>query len=88
MRTTVWIDDDLMAEFIARAHADNVSLARMLNRTLRDGLADPSNQESNRRPFKQKTFRMGTPPVGIDKALALAAALEDEEYLRKMTPHG
>ena len=86
MRTTVRIDDDLMAELRARAHADNVPLARMLNRTLRDGLAYPSKQEPNRRPFKQKTFRMGTPRVGIDKALALAAELEDEESLRKMTP--
>ena len=28
---------------------------------------------------------MGTPDVGIYKALALAAALEDEEIVRKMS---
>ena len=39
MRSTVRIDDDLMIELEARAHAESVSLTRILNRTLRAGLA-------------------------------------------------
>lgn len=85
MRSTVRIDDDLMDALKARAHAESVSLTRMLNRTLRAGLSATPKQASDRRPFKQKTYRMGTPRVEIDKALALAAALEDEEIIRKMS---
>ena len=85
MRSTVRIDDDLMVELRARAQAESVSLTRMLNRTLRAGLAPPRKETSKRGPFKQGTFRMGVPRVGIDKALALAAALEDEEIARKLS---
>ena len=67
MRSTVRIDDDLIVELRARAHAESVSLTRMLNRTLRAGLLAAPKQASKRRPFKQKTYRMGTPDVGIDK---------------------
>ncbi len=85
MRSTVRIDDDLMVELRARALAESVSLTRMLNRTLRTGLSAAPKQASERRPFNQRTYRMGTPDVGIDKALALAAALEDEEIIRKIS---
>ena len=84
MRSTVRIDDDLMVELKANAQAEGISLTRMLNRALRVGLASPKHAEK-RRPFKQNTFRLGAPRVGIDKALALAAALEDEEIARKMS---
>lgn len=85
MRSTVRIDDDLMVELRARAQAESVSLTRMLNRTLRVGLSAPRKQTQMRRPFKQNTIPMGVPRVGIDKALALAAALEDEEIARKLS---
>lgn len=85
MRSTVRIDDDLMVELKARAEAESVSLTRMLNRTLRVGLSAPRRQTEKRRPFKQETFRMGVPRVGVVKALALAAELEDEEITRKLS---
>ena len=85
MRSTVRIDDDLMADLKARAAAESTSLTRMLNRTLRAGLRDQDERRADRRPFRQNTFCMGSPRVGIDKALALAAALEDEEISRKMS---
>jgi hypothetical protein len=84
MRTTVRIDDDLMIELKARAHAESVSLTRMLNRTLRTGLAQRKPDGQRTRRFKQKTVSMGRPKVDIDKALALAAQLEDEEIARKL----
>ena len=31
------------------------------------------------RPYREKAFHMGEPKAPIDKALALAASLEDEE---------
>ena len=84
MRSTVRIDDDLMVELRARAEAESVSLTRMLNRTLRAGLSVPRKQ-TKRRPFKQETFHMGVPRVGVVKALSLAAELEDEEITRKLS---
>ena len=84
MRSTVRIDDDLMVELKARAHAQSVSLTRMLNRTLRAGLARPTFDGPRKKRFKQKTVSMGRPTVDLDKALALAARLEDEEILRKL----
>ncbi len=41
MRSTLRIDDDLMIELKARAHAESVSLTHVVNRTLRAGLARP-----------------------------------------------
>ncbi len=37
-----------------------------------------------RRRYREQTQAMGAPSVRLDKALALAAALEDEEIVRKM----
>lgn len=84
MRSTVRIDDDLMIELKARAHTQSVSLARMLNRTLRAGLARPTPDGPRTKRFKQKTVSMGRPTVDLDKALALASRLEDEEIVRKL----
>ena len=84
MRSTVRIDDDLMLELKARAHADSMSLTRMLNRTLRAGLAQRKPDGQRIKRFKQKTVSMGRPKVDLDKALALAAHLEDEEIARKL----
>lgn len=85
VRSTVRIDDDLMVELRARAEAASVSLTRMLNRTLRIGLRQSVEQAESRQAFQQRTYRMGSPRLGIDKALALAAELEDEEVARKMS---
>lgn len=84
MRSTVRIDDDLMIELKTRAHAESVSLTRILNRTLRAGLANRKPDRQRTKRFKQKTMSMGRPTVDLDKALALAAQLEDEEIARKL----
>ena len=87
MRSTVRIDDDLMIALKARAHAESVSLTRVLNRTLRAGLDRPRPDGSRTRPFAQKAAAMGRPKVDLGKALALAARLEDEEVVRKLSRH-
>lgn len=84
MRSTVRIDADLMIELKARAHAESVSLTRVINRTLRTGLAKREPDRQHTRRFKQKTVSMGRPTVDLDKALVLAAQLEDEEIARKL----
>jgi hypothetical protein len=81
MRTTVRIDDDLLLELKRRALAQKISLTRLLNRLLRQGLAA---KRSGRPRFREKTFSLGTPLINLDKALALAVAEEDEHVIRKL----
>ena len=85
MRSTVRIDDDLMTTVKTRATGEGVSMTRMLNRVVRLGLESMSLETKQPTPYRETTFRMGRPRVDLDKALALAATLEDEETLRKVT---
>ncbi|MCO6441079.1 MAG: hypothetical protein J5I81_08350 [Nitrococcus mobilis] len=83
MRSTVRIDDDLLTELKERARRENVSLTRMLNRMLREGIKATRGRRPQKAPYREQTVSMGTPRVDLDKALALAAGFEDEEILRK-----
>lgn len=84
MRTTLTIDDQLMAELKERAHRQNLPLKQVVNQVLRRGL-EADTQGAARKPFRAKTFAMGQPLVpSLDKSLAIAAALEDEELARKL----
>lgn len=85
MRSTVRIDDDLMTTVKTRARGEGVSMTRMLNRLVRLGLEALSREADRPQPYRETTFRMGCPRVNLDKALALAAALENEETLRKIS---
>jgi len=81
MRMTVRIDDDLMRELKERAHREAVPLTRLINRLIRRGL-EPRGKP--RKPFRQQTYSMGVPKVELTKALAFAAALEDQEIIEKI----
>lgn len=83
MRTTVRIDDDLMREIKELAAREKQSLARLINRLLRRALEAPHVPRA-RREYRQKTFRMGASTFDLNKALAVASDLEDEEILRKL----
>ncbi len=84
MRTTVTLDPDVVA-LVKRVMRDKgISFKAALNEAIRNGVAKPPSQAS--RPYRLKTYRMGyRPEVGLDKALSLAAALEDEEIARKLS---
>ena len=83
MRTTLTIDDQLLAELKERAHREGVPLKQVVNQVLRRGLDAPG--PAKRRRYRARTFSMGQPAVpGLDKGLAIAAALEDEETARKL----
>ncbi len=84
MRSTVRIDDDLMMELKERAHRENVSQTRMLNRLLREGIKASRERRTKKSLYKETTIAMGTPRVELDKALALAADFDDGEILRKL----
>lgn len=85
MRSTVRIDDDLMAELKERARRENVSQTRMLNRLLRAGLDASDRRRGRKKPYREKSVSMGKPRIDLDKAAALAGELEDEEILRKLS---
>ncbi len=81
MRTTLNIDDDLLAQLKQLAHDLRVPLATLLNQTLRKGLRAPGEK---RPQFRQKVYSMGVPQIDIDQALSIAAADEDAETVRKL----
>ena len=85
MRATVHIDDDLMATLRSRAQGEGLSITRILDHVLRAGLDALSRSEDKREIYRETTFPMGSPHAGLDKSLALAAALEDDEVLRNMS---
>jgi uncharacterized protein GlcG (DUF336 family) len=84
MRTTVQIDDDLLEDLKQEAHREGTSLAKMVNRVLRRGIQVVRRAGKARAAYREKTFSMGQPKVALDKALALAAMMEDEEILQKI----
>lgn len=84
MRTTLTIDDDVMDRLKREARRAKLSFKATLNHALRLGI-DRLQPPARRRAFRQRTFRMGYPPGSrMDKALQLAALLEDEEVARKL----
>lgn len=80
MRTTLRIDDALLAELKERARAEGVSLTELVNRLLRVGL---EVKRPRRRPVRIRPVDMGPPRIDLDRALRVAGALEDEEILHK-----
>ena len=84
MRTTVTIDDDLLHELKEQAREEGTSLAKLINRLLRHGIEEIRRGGKEARPFHQTTYPMGQPKVKLDKALALAASLEEEEICEKL----
>ena len=82
MRTTVTLDADVAAKLKTVARERGISFKQALNQAVRAGL---STARRPPKPFQQYTQPMGLRPgLSIDKALQLAAALEDEEIIRKL----
>jgi hypothetical protein len=84
MRTTLRIDDDLLLELKRLARTRKLSLTQLANRLLRRGIEADRTPPAARRVVKEKTYAMGRPRFDLDKALALAAALEDEETVGEL----
>lgn len=83
VRTTVDIDPDVDARLRALARERGVPLRVVINDALRAGLHPAANSET--RPYVLPSRRLGLRPgIDVDKALALAGELEDEETLRKL----
>ncbi len=71
MRTTVTLDPDV-ADLLRRTMRErNLTFKEAINEALRTALAPPPE------PFSTPTFHLGRPHLNLDKALAVAGALED-----------
>ena len=83
MRTTVTLDADTEALLRRLMRERGISFKEALNQAVRLGAGGAQRVKASR--FKQRTFRMGfRPEFRWDKALDLAASMEDEELVRKL----
>ena len=83
MRTTVDLDPDVDARLRALARERRVPLRTVINDVLRDGI-DPA-RGADARPYTLRARPLGIRPgIDVDKALTLAAELEDDAIARKL----
>lgn len=82
MRTTIDLDPDVDARLRALARERGVPLKVVINEVLRSGV---SRRRGENAPYTLPSRSLGVRPgVDLDKALALAAQLEDDEIARKL----
>jgi hypothetical protein len=80
MRTTVTLDADTEQLVRRRMKEQKVSFKQALNDAIRDG----AHGRVPTPVFRTHTARLGPPRVNLDRAIQLAAELEDEELVRRM----
>lgn len=82
MRTTLTLEPDVDAAVRRIAAERGISFKEALNATLRAGLGEPAREPG---AFVVRGWPMGVRPgFDIDKSNQLAAALDDEEIVRKL----
>lgn len=77
MRTTVTLDDDTAALVRQRMRERGLTFKQALNESIREGV------RGDRPTFRTAVARMGRPTVNLDRALQVAADLEDDELVRR-----
>jgi hypothetical protein len=84
MRTTIDIDTHLLKRLRAEARRRGVPFKELLSGVLRRGLDEPAPTRQAR--YRCPSYAMGTPErqYDLDKALTIAAGLEDVETARKL----
>jgi hypothetical protein len=84
MRTTLDIDADLLERVRTAATRAGRSFREELNRVIHRGLASPGARGTE--AYLTPTFDLGPvrPGIELDRALALAGVLADEETGRKL----
>ena len=83
MRTTITLDPDVQALIRTAMKERGISFKEALNSAVRAGL---TQAKQRRRSFVQKSVSLGCERnFRWDKALATAAAIEDEELSRKLS---
>lgn len=81
MRTTVTLDADVAAQIRRVMVERGIGFKEAINDTLRRGIGGGPGRAAYRIAARD----LGQPLVPLEKALDLAAALEDEELIRKVS---
>ncbi len=85
MRTTVTLDDDVVAALQAVMRERGISFKEALNDLVRAGLGVA---QAPAQPYRLVPARLGVRPgINLDKANQLAGDLEDAELVRKYELH-
>jgi hypothetical protein len=84
MRTTLTLDRDLDHALRQEARRSGRPLKRVVNETLRAGLAARRAPAGRRYRLKPVSLGGVSPGADLDKALRMAEALEDVEIARKL----
>ena len=79
MRTTVTLDPDAELIVRRRMRTQKVTFKQALNDAIRDGVAGGTRAE-----FRTPTADMGVPTINLDRALQIAAELEDDALVARM----
>ncbi len=80
MRTTITLEPDVAARVQQLMRERKLTFKEAVNFAIRQGLGPVGDRPT----FQTPTFELGPPAVPLDKALRLAADLEDEETVRKL----
>jgi hypothetical protein len=81
MRTTITLDPETAALVEKAMKERGVSFKQVVNEAITRGLVVSELPA----PFRTTTRSMGKARINLDRATQVAAALEDEEILRKMS---
>jgi type II secretory pathway component PulF len=79
VRTTVTLDADTEQIVRRRMRERGISFKEALNDAIRSGVAAGAARE-----FRTQTASLGESRVNLDRALQIAADLEDDELIRRM----
>ena len=80
MRTTITLDPDVEELIRRRMHERRATFKDVVNEGLRVALRTRAVAGG----YETPTFDLGTPRADLDRALALAGALEDDERIRRL----
>lgn len=80
VRTTVTLDADTEQMIRRQMRERGMSFKEALNDAIRRGVSADVGGE----PFRTEPASLGESRVGLDRALQVAAELEDDELLRRM----
>ena len=84
MRTTLTLDPDVASALKRLARESERPFKQIVNEALRAGLASRRTPRRKRYRLIPRSLGGVRPGFNLDKALQLAAALEDEEIARKL----
>lgn len=79
VRTTVTLDPDTEQLVRRRMREHKVSFKQALNDAIREGASGRPNT-----PFRTMTAAMGEPTISLDRALQIAASLEDDVLVARV----